>query len=139
MTTFYSSAKTIHAGRKPVFGFLSDIRNFKNLIPEVRIRNFEAERDRCRFTVDGLGEIAIRVALRDPDENIRLESEGQVPFRFNILIRLDETGSGSTNMKITLDADLNIMMKMIAQKPIEEGVEMAATLLAGHLNNHKWA
>jgi carbon monoxide dehydrogenase subunit G len=139
MTKFESSPKTITADRKNVFSFLSDINNFRSLIPEDQVRDFESEQDNCHFHVDGLGEIGIRIYSREPDEFIRFESEGSKPFRFDLLVHLDELEENTTKMRLIFNADLNMMMRMMAKKPIEEGLEKIATQLSDHLNRHEWA
>lgn len=138
MTKFESSTKTVKVARKPVYGFLADIRNFGSLIPEGKVRNFEAEIDNCRFTIDGLGEVGVRKLTARPDDTIMFESEGSTPFRFDLSIDLEESGDEDTKLKLTLRADLNMMMKMMASKPLEEGLEMVASELADHLNNRQW-
>ncbi len=138
MTTFESSVKTVKVARKPVYGFLADIRNFGSLVPEGKVSNFEAESDNCRFTIDGLGEVGVRQVTTRPDDTIIFESEGSTPFRFDLSIDLEETGDEDTKLKLTLRAELNMMMKMMASKPLEEGLEMVASELANHLNNRQW-
>lgn len=138
MTTFESSSRTIYADRKSVFGFLSDINNFDNLVPEGKVKDFQVEGDTCRFTVDGLGDIGIRLVSTDPDSTIRFESEGSAPFRFSLLIRLKEKEDKSTDMKLTFEAELNMMMKMMASKPLEEGLDYIALELSDHLNKRQW-
>lgn len=138
MTQIESSIKKIYAGRKHVYGFLSDISNYNSLVPDGKVRNFHAETDNCRFTVDGLGEIGVRIVSREPDDTIKFESEGSVPFRFNLWIQLRELDEKATVMKLTVRADLNMVMKMVAQKPMEEGLEVIASQLTDHLNNRNW-
>lgn len=138
MTKFESSNKKICAGRKPVFDFLSDIKNFNGLVSEDKVKDFHAETDSCTFTVDGLGEIGVRVASREPDDTIKFESEGSAPFKFNLWIQLKETEDESTVIKLTLGAELNMMMKALAEKPLKEGIEIIATRLSDHLNKREW-
>ncbi|MFO7923288.1 MAG: hypothetical protein R6U58_06315 [Bacteroidales bacterium] len=138
MTTFESPVRTIFAKRKAVYEFLSDMGNFDNLVPDGRVRNFEVEKERCRFIVDGLGEVSIRLSSGKPYDTIVFESEGKTPVYFDLLVELDEAGEQSTKMKLTLRAELNMMLKMIAIKPIEEGLEMATSKLSDHLNSLDW-
>jgi carbon monoxide dehydrogenase subunit G len=138
MTTFKSNDKEINASRKDVYGFVSDINNFMALVPEGKVRDFEAEKDSCRFTVDGLGQVGVRIASSEPENSIMFESEGSVPFNFNVLVDLREKDEGTTIMKIILNADLNMMMKALARKPLKEGVEVIASELADHMNGREW-
>ncbi len=138
MTTFESSLKTVSVPRKPVFGFLSDIKNFESLVPEGIVKNFVAVKNNCRFDVDGLGEVGVRLAATNPDHTIIYESEGSRPFRFDLIIDLNEQDDQSTLMKLTFRAELNMMMKMMVQKPLEDGLEVIASELVDHLNGRQW-
>jgi carbon monoxide dehydrogenase subunit G len=139
MTNFESSTKTILADRKQVFEFLSDISNFATLVPEGKVRDFESGRDYARFHVDGLGEVGIRIVSENPFDTITFGSEGSVPFKFSLQVNLSGTDPGLTVMNLSMEADLNVMMKMMARKPLEEGIEMVASRLTDHLNSRQWA
>jgi carbon monoxide dehydrogenase subunit G len=138
MTTFESSLKTVSVPRKPVFGYLSDIKNFESLVPEGIVKNFVAVKNNCRFNIDGLGEVGVRLATTNPDHTIIYESDGSRPFRFDLIIDLNEQDDQSTLMKLTFRAELNMMMKMMVQKPMEDGLEMIASELVDHLNGRQW-
>jgi carbon monoxide dehydrogenase subunit G len=133
MTQYESSEKTINAGRKPVYEYLTDINNFSSLIPAGNVRDFKAGKDNCHFYIDGIGTVGVRLVASETDD-VRFESEGSTPFRFDLLVKLNETGPGSTRLKLVLNAGLNMMMKMVAGKQLEEGVEIAASRLSDHLN-----
>ncbi len=138
VTTFQSSEKKINAGREDVYGFISDINNFTSLVPDGKVSNFEAQKDSCRFKAEGLGEVIIRIVSREPRKNVVFESDGSLPFQFNVLIGLEDSGTGATAMKIVLQADLNMIMQAVAKKPLKEGLEVVASQLSEHLNSREW-
>lgn len=138
MTTFESSLRTVSVPRKPVFGFLSDIKNFESLVPDGIVKNFVAVKNNCRFNIDGLGEVGVRLANVNPDHTIIYESEGSRPFHFDLTIDLNEQDDQSTIMKLTFRAELTMMMKMMVRKPLEDGLEMMASELVDHLNSRQW-
>jgi hypothetical protein len=137
MTEIKSSDKIIRTEKENVYEFISDVNNFTTLVPEGKARDFEADRDHCRFSVDGLGEVGVKVVSREPGKYVMFESEGSIPFRVNLLIELEQFRE-DTLMKMTLNADLNMMMKMIVQNPLKEGLEKAATELSEYLNGRQW-
>lgn len=139
MTEIRSSEKIIKTERNNVYEFISNINNFSTLVPEEKARDFEADRDSCRFSVDGLGQVGIRVVSREPGKYVVFESEEGIPFQVNLLIELEALGKEGTVMKLTMKADLNVMMKMIARNPMREGLEKAATRLSDHLNGRQWS
>ena len=139
MTTFRSTEKRIKARARDVYEFISDINNFDNLVPSERVRDFESDQESCRFTIDGVGRVGVRIAEKHPVSYIVYESEGSAPFPFKLRVDLEEAGEKETLMKIELNAKLNMMMKMLAKRPLAEGTETAASRLADHLNQPRQA
>jgi carbon monoxide dehydrogenase subunit G len=139
MTKFESNIKTIDVPKESVYGFLSDIKNLESLVPEGLVRNFESANGVIRLNIDGLGQIGVRMVDIQSHDSILFESEGSHPFRFNLGIDLQDKENHQTSLQLKFNAELNMMMKMVAQKPIEEGIERMAAELADNLNNRQWS
>ena len=139
MTKFESNIKTVSVPKGSVYGFLSDINNLESLVPEGLVRSFESGNGVFRFNIDGLGQIGVRMVNIQSEDSILFESEGSHPFRFNLGIDLHEMENHQTSLQLTFNAELNMMMKMMAMKPLEEGIERIATELADNLNSRQWS
>lgn len=107
-----------------MFGFVSDIRNFKHFIPSGSVSDWEANKDHCSFRVPKLGNVKMRI--------VKEERPGLVAFRgnalgntdFDILVHILKNASDKADVKVSLNAELNPMMKMIASRPINQFLEM---------------
>jgi len=55
-----------------------------------------------------------------------------VPFNFFLWIQLKEAGENDTRMKLTIKADMNPMVKMMASKPVKKFLETLADGIAAH-------
>ena len=137
MTQFKSTVKRINAPRKPVHGFLSDINNLGKLVPDGSVSDLEVSDDLCRFTVDGIGNVGIRKVPFAGENVIRFESEGSRPFSFDLDIELNDAPGNNTELRLVLSAKLNAMMRMMASKPIQDGVEIIASMLSDELNSRQ--
>jgi len=133
MTTFESQIKTIYAPDQLVFTSLSSFKNFDTIAAE-KIKGWESTEDTCRFKVDKLGEFGLRIVERDPYKTIKIESEGKAPFTFTFWMQLKQMSYNDTRMKLTIKADLNMMMKMFAQKPLENFINTLADEIANSFN-----
>lgn len=138
---YVSEVKVIEHNEQIVFNYLS---NFENLavylnsgliekitkqIPGVKITNFQSDRDSCKFNVTGMGVAEVRIVKRDPFNTIKVENSGTLPLSITFWIQLLPVDSFSTKMRLTLHAELNMMMKMMAGNKLEEGInQMADTL-----------
>ena len=132
MTEFTSEIKTIPYSEAKVFEVLSDMSNlerFREKIPEDKIKDFSFDTDSCSFSVNPVGKVHFRIIEREPFKTIKLTVD-QVPLDVNMWIQLKETEPGVTKMKLTVKAALNPFLKPMLSKPLQDGVNKVADVLA---------
>jgi hypothetical protein len=133
MTTFESAVKKIDTNEKDIFNTLSDLRNIEKIkekIPQDKIKEVILEQDSISFVVDPIGSISLKIIEREPFRTIKFTAE-KSPIDFLVWIQLKEITASETALKVTLKADLNVMLKMVASKPLDQFVNMLAEALAG--------
>lgn len=131
--TYESKITSSPTDSATIFSALSDLGNLervRDLIPQERVRDIEFDRDHARFKVDGLGQkITIRVVDREPNKTIKFATENS-PMAVTFWIQLKEIAPADTRLKLTLRADLPMMLKMMLDKKLQEGLNQAADMLA---------
>ena len=131
MAKFESEQVIIPASAATVFEFLSDFRNFENLMPS-QISNWEADGDTCSFTIEGLAGLSMRIAGRTPYTNVHIVSEGKNPVEYTLDCFLQPDGEDRCKASLEFDAALNPFMKMVASRPLQNFVNMLAEKLQQH-------
>jgi len=141
-TKYVSEVKVINNNQEVVFNYLS---NFENLskyvnegllskmteqIPQIKISNFESDTDSCRFQIAGMGLAEIRIIDREPHKTIKISSSGSMPVSIVFWIQLLPVSDYETKLRLTLDADMSMMIKMMVSKKLEEGINRLADVLA---------
>jgi carbon monoxide dehydrogenase subunit G len=106
-----------------IFQFLSDFNHFKSLIPADRIKDFKSSGDTCRFNVEGIGELGLRIIQKDPHKLIKIGSDETTPFEFTMWVQIKELSKGDSRMKITMEVAINPMMAGMVKKPIKDFVD----------------
>lgn len=132
MTKFESEIKTINAPISSVYTTLSDLSNIeriKSRIPEGKIENLNFTEDTLSFSISPVGEIQLEIVEKEVDKFIKFSSI-KSPIAFKLWIQLLPGNENLTRMKLTIDAELNMFTKGIASKPLTEGVEKLADMLA---------
>ncbi len=132
MTQFESSVKTIHASQERIFEILSDLNNLEKVaerIPREKVKEFSFDTDTCTATVDPVGEVTLRIIEREPCKTIKFTTE-KSPIPLFLWIQLVSSSEGVTHMKLTIKAELNMFIKGMVKKPLEEGIEKLAEVLA---------
>ena len=144
-STFESNIKQIPHKQESVFNTLGDLNNLqvlkdrfeqgKDQIPEDKRKEMEKLKD-LRFDSDSItinapmvGDLKMRIIDRDFPKTIKFETENS-PIPFNFWIQLLPTGEFSCKMKLTIKAELNMFIKGMVKKPLQEGIEKIADALA---------
>lgn len=141
-TRYVSDIKVINNNQEIIYNYLS---NFENLskyvnegllskmteqVPQIQISNFESDADSCRFQISGMGQAEIRIIEREPVKNIKIGSSGSMPVGITFWIQLLPVSAYETKLRLTLDADMSMMIKMLVNKKLEEGINRLADMLA---------
>lgn len=139
---YVSEVKIIQHNQQVVFDYLSNFENLSSYlnsgliekitekIPQVRITDFESDRDSCKFNITGLGLAEIKIVNREPYKTIKVESSGGLPLSFTFWIQLMPEDSFTTKMRLTLHAEMSMMIKMVAGNKLEEGINQLADTLS---------
>lgn len=99
-----------------------DMRNFQQMIPDDKKSMVTADYDTLSATIENF-QIGVKVSGRVPYSLIQLQDNG-APFHFGISIHFDEAPEAAkTDFWIELDADLNLMMKMMLGNKLQEGID----------------
>jgi carbon monoxide dehydrogenase subunit G len=125
MTKIESEKTEINKPVAEVYNFLCDMRNYEKLMPE-QITNWQATENDCTFTISGMATISMGITEKNPNRSIKIVSQGKVPFNFDLNVLIEEKGPALTGAEIIMNADLNMMLKMMAQKPLTNFINMLA-------------
>ena len=122
-TKIESKIGKIASSSERVYNFFSDFRNFSRLIPPDKIKNWQADENSCKFTADTLGDIGLRIIEKEPYSQVKITSAEGSKFNFFFWVQLKEAVPYDTRIRLTIKVDLNPMMKMMAQKPLQNFVD----------------
>ena len=118
-TKFESRVGKINSNEEKIYSFISDFNNFKKLVPEDKISNFQSSENSCKFTVPGAGEVGLKILEKIPTNTIKITGEGMSNQSFVFWVQLKSVSTDDTRIKLTIKADLNPMIKMMASKPLQ--------------------
>ncbi len=125
MTTFNSEQVAIDRNQEQIFNFLSDFNNFEGLMPP-QVSEWKSDSDHCSFNIQNMAILEMRYEQKNPFDHIVIVSEGKSPFKFDLQCFLKGSSPLSAIVEIQLNADLNMMLKMMASKPLANFVNILA-------------
>ena len=122
MSAYYNSKHGV-VSRPPyeLFMAFTDMRNFRQMLPEDKRDSVNATFDTIEATVNGF-KIGVKVIERVPYSKLELEDDN-APFHFGLTVHFDEAPEGRTDFSIDLRADLNLMMKAMLGGKIREALD----------------
>ncbi len=132
MTKFESSVKMIAAPQEAVFEKLSDFRNFESMkdnIPQDKVKDLQFDADSLSFEMPPVGKITLVIVEKEPCKCIKFGTTTS-PLPFNLWIQIVPTSDHTCKIKLTAGMELNPFMKVMVQKPLQEGLEKMADVLA---------
>lgn len=132
MTKVESRIGEIKAKDETVYRFLTDFNNFRDLVPGDKISNWESSEDHCRFSINGIGDVGLNILEKKPFNTIKYGGDSLANVHFNLWIQLKRIEDTDTRVKITIKADLNPMLSMVAKKPLQDFVNILVDKLEEH-------
>ena len=114
-----SKTVEIKKGPEAIYGFLQDMNNFKELLPQDKISEWQADEKSCSFKVQGAATIGIeRVGGTEPGL-VNMKSTDRSPFPFTLDVHLDAIENGGCKAHQLFEADINAFLKMMVEKPLK--------------------
>jgi carbon monoxide dehydrogenase subunit G len=129
---FNSNPVSLNANQKKVYDFLADFNNFEQLMPD-QVTNWQSDKETCSFTIEGMADIKLKYAAKEPFNTIKVEPEGKSPIKFDLTLNLeaDTLDEQKTIGTIVINAALNPMLAMMAKRPLENLVDVMSEKLNG--------
>jgi hypothetical protein len=107
-----------------LFSFVTDIRNFGQFIPDGTITDWHAEKESCNFNVSMLGTVSFRLVEKEKYSKIVFNGDALKKNDFTLVLHITDNNNNPAEVKVTLNAELNPMLKMMAANPIIQFLEM---------------
>lgn len=94
-----------------------------------KLKEVELTNDSIIFPVPMLGTMALEIVEREENRCVKMQTKAS-PIEATLWIQVLPVSAGGSKMRLTLKADLNMMMKMMVGKKLEKGINQFADMLA---------
>ena len=117
--TVFESKVIINKPLDEVYSFLADLNNHTRLMPD-NVSNVSSTQDEIRFSIQNMVNLALKVSNRIKNESILILPSSEAPFKTELKWTVSDYGHHSTQAVITISAELNMMLKMMASGPLQK-------------------
>lgn len=115
-TKFKSEEVTANLNYKDLFKKFTNLNNLKDYLPK-EVEEFESSTDNCSFKIEQLPKMSLQMTEKIAYSHIKFESnESQIPF--DMYCYINKNDDNTTNVFLEINMEVNFMMKMLVQKPI---------------------
>jgi carbon monoxide dehydrogenase subunit G len=129
--TKFESKITINSSLSDVYQFLADFNNHRQLMPD-SVLDWTSTVDEASFNIQNMTYLSLKIADRIENKAINIIATGKPPFA--VQLKWDLTANGdTTTVTFTINAELNMMMKMMASGPLQKLTEHETQRLAALL------
>lgn len=134
---FESNVKHVPYSQERVYNKLSDLNNLEGVRERLdmvkdkldgKLEDMSFDRDSITLRVQGIS-LTLRIIEREPLKCIKFEGD-KSPIPLNLWIQILPVTQEEAKMKVTIRAEVNMFMKAMVSKPLQEGVEKLADMLA---------
>jgi hypothetical protein len=131
LSYFESRSGKLSCSGKDLFAFVTDIRNFEVFIPQENITNWQAERESCSFQVSMVGTVSVRLAEKEMYNKVVFKGDALKKNDFLLTLYIFGHEEDPAEVKVSLSAELNPILKKMAAKPISQFLEILIAEMEG--------
>ena len=149
MAKYESQIKQVPYTQSAIYAKISDLTNLAVIkerfddpavqakMPADKIEEIRNVVNQMEFTADTVsapagpigGTISVQIVDREPEKCVKFTST-KSPVSFKLWVQMLPISETASKIKVTLDADLNFFMKQMLDKPLSQGVDKFADMLA---------
>jgi hypothetical protein len=117
MTTF-TSAISINKPINEVYNYLADFNNHQQLMPD-SIQEWVSTTDEASFSIPNMAKLSLKIDSRITNQEIVIKPAAKPPFTLELKWSLSPN-NGQTDVVFTINAELSMMLKMLASGPLQK-------------------
>ncbi|MFI3298057.1 MAG: SRPBCC family protein [bacterium] len=139
MKTYESNQKQLLRPQQDIYAQLSDLRRLEVMFANIpaehkeKLQDISFEEDAISFTVSPLGKVMIRIIDREEPKMLKFGADN-FPIQFNFWIQLHGVAESDTRMKLTLKADIPMMLRPMIGNKLDDGINRVADAIAMAIN-----
>ena len=91
--------------------------------------DWKSTEDSCSFTIKVMTDLTMKIAEKTPFTMIIIGPGEKTPFNYSLIIELEELTHDFTTAQIIFEAELPMMLELMAKNPLENFVNMLVAKL----------
>lgn len=114
----FEARENINCSLSDAYQFLTDFNNHQQLMPE-NMQNWNSTFNEANFGIQNMVQLSLQIVERCENSLVKIVAIGSPPFPVELMWDLNIAGD-HTDVTLTINAELNMMMKMMASGPLQK-------------------
>lgn len=116
-----SKKSIIQKSQKEFFNFLTNLKNFEQLMPE-NTDKFEVDGDSFIFSLKGMPEIRLVIKEKQEFDKIILGAASS-KLSFSLVALINDVSENTCDVQLLFEGDFNPMMAMMIKSPLQKFID----------------
>lgn len=135
ISTFESRIGKVVCSADTFYSFITDLRNFRKIIPDGAASNLILGKEECSFNVNILGTVKVCISEKLPLRKVIFSGSTTQINDFHLIVKILKPGNDTSEVQLAIRGELNPVFKMIAAEPLKKLLE---TLVVEMENFRGW-
>ena len=115
MTSYTSRKGEVPCGDSDFYAFLTDMRNFRNVLPGGVLTEWEATEDNCSFKVENTGRVKASLKEALPYSAITYNAETMFTGKISVQVEIEYISKNRSSFCITAGLSMNPLIRMLVR------------------------
>jgi carbon monoxide dehydrogenase subunit G len=112
-----SKKTSVQKSQKELFFYLTDLENFKNLLPD-SLEEFSVSGDSFKFQLKGMPAIRLAFDTQQEYDLIKLKATSDA-FPIYLICKINAISDTQSEAQLFFEGEINAMMAMMLKKPLQ--------------------
>lgn len=132
MTTYTSRRGEVPCGDKDLYAFLTDMRNFRSVMPADSVADWEATEDSCSFKTDGAGRITVALSEAMPHSEITYDAESFLTGKVRVRLYIEFISGMRSAVRIDTGLNMNPLLRMLIGDSAGRYIDMLMDMIESY-------
>lgn len=113
VTTYTSRKGVVPCEDRDLYTFLTDMRNFRSVIPDNIITDWQATEDKCSFRVESTGKLTVMLREALPHSMVSYTAEMMITGSVAVHVMIEYIDGATSGIHLIADVNMNPIVRML--------------------------
>ncbi|MFZ0472968.1 MAG: hypothetical protein WAL94_10150 [Bacteroidales bacterium] len=130
--SYTSKTGEVPCGDRDLYAFLTDVRNFREVVPDNMLSDWKATSDKCSFRVDKAGRVTVTLKEALPHSMVSYTAENFFTGNLLLQVIIESLTSHSSKVYVTTDMNMNPFVRMLIGEAAPQYLDILIDIIVNY-------